>query len=124
MKIIFKETSNDYRIDYSSDESSDVLAMFLYSDVGSRVDTWKQWISDPMTTSGGSNATIICKLPNNKIEIGFMWKDGDGPYFIIDRDKLIKLLDNWARLLKEKPDEIIITINDTDEVLIEGMTKH
>ncbi len=115
-KIVFENTG-DRR--YFPVKTSSVgvanLAHFLTDDVGSDVDLWKKWISDPNNRWTNSNYSSLEK-EGNAIRIWFECDyDSDDPnveYFETTAEELNLILDKWKEVMEKLPAMVTITRED------------
>ena len=98
-----------------------ILAHYLFTDVGSGALSWIEWLNDPQYSYTSSNATSVIKDPDDveSILLADVLSD-DGPYFVINKNTLINLLEKWDELYKQGAPYIVITIDGDTNVTIEG----
>lgn len=101
--------SNYYIQKISNSPQIQILGNFLTSDLNSGAASFKKLILSNQDETAGNFSWLTNK--DNKIRIGFLYEDEDptAPVFEISKEQFIKLLDEWEKLYKEQPQEIIIT---------------
>ena len=116
---------------YSSYKANDIglsdLAQFLSYDVGYRGGSnFKEWIFDSKYDETCSNATCLEKdldtiLIIDQMDLQGSQEEPHEPFgFRIRKKALWQVIDDWERLCKQKPKEIIITQDDDGKVTLTG----
>jgi hypothetical protein len=117
IKFLLNDTGFYRRIS-SSDDNITHLSSFLTTEVGCPAYPWKDWIIDDSLGLQTSGDLIKLKKMNNLISLKNMYAS-DKSHFIIKRDQLIQLLDDWSeKVCKTKPQNVTI-IYDNDIFTIE-----
>jgi hypothetical protein len=98
------------------------LAGFLCIDVGSSVESWKEWINDPESIDVGSNYSHVEKQGNIiTIAFDYDWfhETPGAPVFTLTLKQMNYILDRWKEALEKKPNKIVITKHDNDEITVD-----
>jgi hypothetical protein len=86
-----------------------ILGKFLASDVRSSALSFKEWLLDETQTFTGGNITNIEKEGNDVLlNDQYSEQPDGGPYFRIPKREFINLLDEWEKICKEKPQEVLV----------------
>jgi len=117
--------SNKYKRYFLGDTLSaetDRLAMFLCSDVRDfGTSGWREWLNDINSHyECCANLTCLVKRGSN-ISIYHEMDDEDdenAPCFTTSIENLKYILDCWDQALKEKPQRVIITQDDNDNITV------
>jgi len=121
-KIEFvRDADNEYIARKMSCVDSSRLAMFLGSDAQWKKHTWREWLDENDSRETCGNITCLIKRGNN-VSIYQAWDDEEdpkSPSFEITIENLKYILDRWAQALKEKPQKVIITQDDSDNVTVD-----
>ena len=124
--IIDRENNRFYPGEHTSD-AIHYLAGFLCfdvgsSDVGSSVEFFKEWLSDPSRLETGGNYSQVEKQ-GNIITIGseYDWfhETPGAPVFTLTLKQMNYILDRWKEALEKKPNKIVITKHDNDEITVD-----
>jgi len=109
-----KKSENRYKFVETNDDGLGTLSYFL-DDCCRSVNRFKELINDPTQEGGGGNTTLW-EREGNKIIIIFAFpRDGEDPYkdaFEATIEELNCILDQWEKLLKKMPEEIIMIRDD------------
>lgn len=103
-KIKFKKFNNYYEMIESSNQQLFILGLFLTDDYQRNPNFFKNWLNNYNQNTGG-NVTILIK-ENQNIIIG--WDISD-TFLKLEKEIFLNLLNEWDKILKEKPDEVTIT---------------
>lgn len=99
------------------------LGMFFATDYDPNWPSTKPWIKDPNTDGHEveSNITTWRKDFHGNIFIGYLiYEDEEEWTFKTTKEKFLKLLDDWDKLVKQNPKEITITVSEDGEIKVEG----
>jgi len=110
-----------YFIGETSSVEADRLAMFLNSDAYINPLGLKDWLDDTNYRETCINMTCLIKR-GNKVHIYHEMDDEEdpkSPSFETTIENLKYILDRWAQALKEKPQKVIITQDDSDNVTVD-----
>ena len=120
MKYIkFKLDRHRYYPEESNCKDLRMLGAFFRSDVGCDISSFKDFLLDQGQEDTASNFSFLEKEGNN-IVIGCLYSED--PYewtFETTIKQLIEILDQWEKLCKLEPQEIIIT-REGDSITLEG----
>ena len=124
--IIDRENNRFYPGEHTSD-AIHYLAGFLCfdvgsSDIGSSVESWKEWINDPESIDVGSNYSHLEKQGNIiTIAFDYDWfhETPGAPVFTLTVKQLDYILDRWKEALEKKPNKIVITKHDNNEITVD-----
>jgi hypothetical protein len=119
--IIDRENNRFYPGEHTSD-AIHYLAGFLCFDVGSSVESWKEWINDPESIDVGSNYSHLEKQGNIiTIAFDYDWfhETPGAPVFTLTVKQLDYILDRWKEALEKKPNKIVITKHDNNEITVD-----
>lgn len=96
-----------------------ILGRFLFSDVGSDISFYKEWLLDNKYNSTGGNITELDRV-GNYILLSDAYSEEDVPTKAkMTSAQFLKLLTTWEeKVLKLKPKEVIIK-HENDEFIIE-----
>jgi len=113
--------NDHYRIKSASSNTFEIIGMFLTTDYYVYgLSFLIEWINDPMQDGTNANITYLEKK-DKTISLGdLLWEKGM-PFVELkfSIDSFIKFLNDWEKIQKQKPKEIVITKNG-DEIKIEG----
>ena len=118
--INFKE---DYF--YPGEHTSDAihyLAGFLCIDVGSSVEFFKEWLSDPSRLESGGDYSHVEKQGNIiTIAFDYDWfhETPGAAVFTLTLKQMNYILDRWKEALEKKPNKIVITKHDNNEITVD-----
>ena len=111
---------NGYWLKSANSAEAEILAIFLETDIGSNPFQLQEEIKkyhDWWYTYCDASAIT---LYNGTITLQDIWsEEEDDAKFVTTKDKFIEIIDKWDELYKQKPKEIIITI-DGDTVTLTG----
>lgn len=109
MKIIaFRLCEGDYLGYKLLDDKAEILIQFFLSDVGPYGESFIEFINDVDYHQTTRNYTCVAK-EGNDVLIGCQFDDY--PYedcFRISQKEFLSMLDQWRKLVKQKPQEIIV----------------
>jgi len=110
-----------YFIGETSSVGADRLAMFLNSDAYIDPLDWKDWLDDANYRETCINMTCLIKRGDNVHIYHEMDDEEDpkSPSFETTIENLKYILDRWSQALKEKPQKVIITQDDSDNVTVD-----
>jgi len=99
------------------------LAFFLTDDVGCHaIKFYKEWLNNPEDTEGGGNYSHLEKR-DNKVIISFEYdwfhETPGAETLELAIDQLNYILDRWQEACEKKPNRIIITLNDNDNITVD-----
>lgn len=107
LKFIKKDNCIDYND--ASDKPMFILGMFLLDDVKcSGNNFFREWVNDDRYMGGGGNYSSLEKKGDNIIIMEEWAEEGD-PFLEMPRQSFIHILDEWEKVCKEKPQEVLIT---------------
>jgi hypothetical protein len=101
------------------------LAGFLCIDVGSSVDYIKKAFNDPSEQKyeWGYGGYSHIEQNGNNISIGFaidqFYETPGAPVFTLTLKQMNYILDRWKEALEKKPNKIVITKHDNDEITVD-----
>jgi hypothetical protein len=102
---------------FISDDNIGQLASFLGTEVGCPAWNWTDWIIDDSLGEETSGNLMFLKKKKQFIYIKCLYSNVK--YFIIRRDQLVQLLNDWSeKVCKTKPQQVTITY-DNDIFTIE-----
>lgn len=118
--ITFKKLTADiYSFRGASTRRTEILGCFLCDDVGNYPLDWITWVNglQPFTSS---NVSRLYK-DDKHIYINDLYAElNDETCFETTKEIFIKVLHDWDKLIKQKPNHIYVTIHDNDNILLEG----
>lgn len=119
--IQFELITNHYYLKKVETMVACILANFLTSDVGHYATDWIKFANDQTRPYTSSNASFVDKDDNN-ILIGDILSEAEdwGPFFVVTKENFIKLLEDWDKLIRQKPSQIFLTIHDDGAITLEG----
>ena len=130
MKYIkIKLRSRSYSAIENNNESFGILGNFLTDDVGYSKDDaegWIEYINNPAYDSTTSNYSFMDKEDGKLIlgrEVDLLGDDWEKAYeqaLELSPQQLIDVLNTWYELCSRKPEEIIITQDDNNNITLEG----
>lgn len=112
--IKFKKINGSCYLKEANTQSICILGIFLGSEVAPvSLPFYRDWAKDQNQQETGGNATWLIKEDNNII-ISELYSESspEDNSFIISIEEFIKLLNDWEKLQKNGPGEIIITYED------------
>jgi len=95
----------------------------IFEEVAHYLDCFIEVLRDPTWRGYGGNKVDI-DFYDNKVQIMFTYSDDPEKYaFVIDKERLIKIIRAWQKLVKQEPKEITI-YQDGDEYTLEGLLEN
>ena len=120
--LIIDRDGNSFYPGKRSSQAIGYLGGFLCCDVGSSIDSWREWINDQKSKDVGSNYSHLEKHDNSifiAFEIDYFNETPDAPVFELSVTQMNYVLDRWKEALEKKPNKIIITKNDNGEIKVD-----
>ena len=123
------ENNGFYSLKNYNHNGLSALSLCLTDDVGSHsMDDYIEWcnttVDDDHDRTYGNISYRHAR--NNKIVIGdWIAEDcGDKGFEIeLTRENFLAIMEQWRKLMKERPNEIVITMNDAGHVELTGINK-
>jgi hypothetical protein len=107
IRIVLKDGS--YTFKAADTVEMGILGCFLASDVGCYSASFKEWALYDQDTLTGGNITDLEKDGDDiLLNDQYSEQPDKGPYFRIPKQQFIKLFDEWEKICKEKPQEVLI----------------
>lgn len=98
-----------------------VLSDFLTDDVGPLSSSWKQWLNEPQAGKAMSNMTSVDKNLDGTVLLEGVYIGDPAPTMKMKIEQLLHVLDQWEKLYKEKPEEILIIQEDAGNIYLKGL---
>lgn len=117
--VLFKVDNEYFKIKKASNKEMEVLGYFLIDDAVFAKDFFKDWANNIKQKETSGNISLLEK-ENEKIIIRYFFSSKDEPHFVTAKEKFIKMLEDWDVTIKQKPDQIFVTIDDVGNITIEG----
>lgn len=114
----FKNTDYFYFLSNVETIKGNILGSFLNDDVVDNIDAWITWVNNSQLFTS-SNVSRLYK-DDKHVYINDLYTEGDEPCFVTTRDKFIKMLHDWDRLIQQQPNYIRITIHDNGDITLQG----
>jgi len=121
-QLIIKKINRSYTPVQSSSDAIHYLAGFLCIDVGSSVEFFKEWLSDPSRLESGGDYSHVEKQGNIiTIAFDYDWfhETPGAPVFTLTLKQMNYILDRWKEALEKKPNKIVITKHDNNEITVD-----
>lgn len=121
-QLIIKKINRSYTPVQSSSDAIHYLGCFLCIDVGSNVGFFKEWLSDPSRLESGGDYSHVEKQGNIiTIAFDYDWfhETPGAPVFTLTVKQLDYILDRWKEALEKKPNKIVITKHDNNEITVD-----
>jgi hypothetical protein len=111
VKIVLFENKH-YWCDESDTQEMWILGRFLGDDVGCRKSGFKEWADKETTEYIGGNITDLERHGDYIIlSETYVGPKNPGPFLKVPKQEFIRLLDEWEKICKEKPQEVLITFD-------------
>jgi len=116
--ILIYKLANNFVCKESSSYQMSILAEFLTNDVKcSNYDFYKVWANNDQYDSSGGDYSSLEKRGDNII-IMEDWAEEEDPFIEMPKISFIHILDEWGRICKDRPKEVLIT-RDGDNFIFE-----
>lgn len=121
IQIVWNERIAGYLPDTIKDDNLAILCFFLLDDVGYyAINMFRGWLDDPCSNQNSSNYSYQQKkLTHIVIAHILSWAESKNEVFETTIDELHVILNQWEKLLKQKPNKIIIT-KENDRIILKG----
>ena len=118
-KLTFKLEDKFYEIGPIENVEEQIIGNFLIYDVGNHPESFIKWVSDANDLYTSSNMTCLEKS-NDKIILTDLFSDKETSEFIISTNNFLKLLQEWQKIIREKPKQVKINFSNSNIEIIKN----
>ena len=107
-----RNEGGDFDFPQSDNQQMWILGHFLSSDVGCYWPSFKKFALENLFNECSGNCTNLEKKEDYiLISDQFSEQPDGGPFLKVPKQEFIRLLDEWEKICKQKPQEILITFD-------------
>ena len=121
IQIVWNERISGYLPDTIKGDNLAILCFFLLDDVGYyAINMFRGWLDDPCSNQNSSNYSYQQKKIRHIVIANILsWAESKDEIFETTIDELHGILNQWEKLLKQKPNTIIIH-KENDTIILKG----
>ena len=121
LKLKLDQNNYFYREEFSEGIYLEILGHLLLGEVKFRPAEFIDWVENPYYKGFSGNLVFCRKRDDGTIVIYFdtFVMDDVEERLIVSKKTFIKIMEDWGRFLREKPEEILVT-KEGDEITLEG----